>query len=398
MIRNVLIILIGSLLLISLSGCKESKDAEVTSGGGTTGDSRSFQLGFTPWPYEATTTAIDNVYSAIQLNGDIVAHHLQDGVPWVDASNDIDRSGNYNAPYKASIDAEVNSRLSRTQSGKKIYLAIDAISGDRKQLNTNWKWNDLGQTQYPTGWDPVADIDNPVVYNAYANFAVQMIYRFDPEYFNYASELSDILFWDDPNAPTSDRFDKFVTFAQNVYPIIKAYYPNLKVMISVALKTPDSTKMDFLKAHFYKIAPYVDIVGVSTYGYAFYSHSDKGNPNNLPSNWLSQIKDIVGNKPIAITETGWIAENLNIAAYPLIESSTPTFQNDYLNLMFSQADALDTKFIIWFTAYDFDTLWTNTLGQDNLSRIWRDTGLYDENLVARPALATWKKWYGYPVK
>ena len=60
------------------------------------------------------------------------------------------------------------------------------------------------------------------------------------------------------------------------------------------------------------MADYVDIVGVSTYGYAFYNHADKGNPDTLPADWLTQIRVIAPDKPYAVTETGWIAGNLSI--------------------------------------------------------------------------------------
>ena len=34
-------------------------------------------------------------------------------------------------------------------------------------------------------------------------------------------------------------------------------------------------------------------------------------------------------------------------------------------------------------------LWENALGSDDLAAIWRDIGLYDEQLQARSALEVW---------
>ena len=37
-------------------------------------------------------------------------------------------------------------------------------------------------------------------------------------------------------------------------------------------------------------------------------------------------------------------------------------------------------------------MWTDTLGQDNLSKIWKDTGLIDESFNERPGLDTREEW------
>ncbi|MCG8533746.1 MAG: hypothetical protein MI808_01475, partial [Pseudomonadales bacterium] len=63
----------------------------------------------------------------------------------------------------------------------------------------------------------------------------------------------------------------------------------------------------------------------------------------------------------------------------------------YLQILFAEADRLNMQFIIWFSIVDYDALWSGVLGQDDVARIWRDTGLYDENLNARPALTSWQQ-------
>lgn len=35
-------------------------------------------------------------------------------------------------------------------------------------------------------------------------------------------------------------------------------------------------------------------------------------------------------------------------------------------------------------------------GSDDIGRIWRDTGFYDESLNARSAFTQWKKWLALP--
>ncbi len=363
-------------LIISCSNDTQDELSEITDDEST---SRSFYMGFTPWLYEASTQAQNDVYELIQDQGDIVAHHFQQGIPFNDASTFPNFSN-----YESNIQEEINNRINKTNDNKLIYLAIDSLNTDRTDLTDFWGTS--ANMTRPSPWD-TRSFDDTEVITSYTNFALELIARFEPEYFNYAPEISDLMIND------ADKFNEFKTFATQVYNTIKAYYPNLKLMVSIALKEPGSNKMQTATQGFSQIKDYVDIVGISTYGYAFYGHNNAGNPDNLPSNWLSQIQTIAPDKSYAIVETGWIAEDLSVSAYGLSVSSNSSYQESYLTKMFNEANSMNLEAIIWFSSYDFDTLWSDTLGSDDLSKIWKDTGLIDENLNNRDALDTWKNWY-----
>lgn len=348
--------------------------------------SRSFYMGFTPWPYAATAQAITDTYSFINTEGDMVAHHFQQGIPFT-ASDTLD----FNT-FDPAVQNEINDRISKTAPGKVIYLAIDSLNGARDDLADLWE-SDSNMLR-PAPWD-TRSFDDPEVITAYVEFSIAVIEKFRteygtlPEYFNYATEISELMI----NEPA--KFDEFVPFAQTVYSSIKAVYPSIKMMVSIALKTPGSTEMLAAKAGFARIKNYVDVVGISTYGYAFYSHPDKGNPDNLPSDWLTQIKTIAPDKPYGVTETGWIAQNLSIPAYSLNVSGSEAFQEEYLKKLFRECNnEINAEMIIWFTSHDYDTLWTDTLGRDDLSKIWKDTGMISETFAERSSLETWKSWLG----
>ena len=345
--------------------------------------SRPFYMGFTPWLYAATLEARQNVYDFINTEGDIIAHHFQQGLPYT-ASNVAD----FNT-YSQSIKDEINDRIALTERDKTIYVSVDILNTDRDDLA------DLWDTTYnmprPSPWDS-RSFDSAEVIDVYINFSKVIIEKFRsdygalPKYFNYGVEISDLMI----KNPTG--YTKFVTFAETVYTTLKSSYPSIKFMISIAMKSPNSTDMNTVKEKFALLKDYVDVVGISTYGYAFFSHADKGNPDNLPADWLTQIQTIAPNKPYAITETGWIAEDLNIPAYNLNVTSNETYQDNYLKKLFNDASAIDAEFIIWFTAFDYDTLWSETLGGDDLTKIWKDTGLIDETLHPRKSLNTWREW------
>ncbi len=346
--------------------------------------SRSFYMGFTPWPYAATLEAIEDVYDFINSEGDIIAHHFQQGIPFT-ATNTLD----FNT-YNKNIQNEIDGRIAGTASGKVLYLAIDSLNSGRDDLTDLWEEN--ANKPRPAPWDTRGFADVEVI-TAYVNFSLAVIDRFVnyygkvPEYFNYGTEVSDLMI----NSP--GRFADFVVFAQTVYASLKAAYPSMKLMVSIALKSPGSAEMATVQAGFAQIRNYVDVVGISTYAYAFYSHPDKGNPATLPANWLTQISTIAPGKPYGVTETGWIAEDLEIPFYGLSEKGSEAYQDAYLEKLFQECDNdLDAEMIILFTSYDYDTLWVNTLGSDNLSKIWKDTGLISETFTERSALSTWRKW------
>ena len=264
----VMLLAASSLFLSSCGGSSSSDDpASIPT--------RPFYMGFTPWPYDATSSAVDDTYTKIQDNGDIVAHHLDGGIPWQEALS--------GGSYHTNVEAELSTRLNQTQSGKVIYLAVSSLNSDRSNLAGHWSAGTGEPLSSP--WDGYT-FDNPNVISAYINFSLDLIQRFNPSYFNYAIEINELMV----KNPTA--FDGFVTFAQQVYTAIKAAHPSLPIMVSLALKTPGSTEMLTAQAGFARIKDYVDLVGISSYGYVFYSHADKGDPANLPSDWLSQISII----------------------------------------------------------------------------------------------------------
>ena len=241
-------------------------------------------MGFTPWPYDATQMAVDDTNQRIQDNGDIVAHHIMVGVPWEDALN--------RQPYHPNVEAELAGRLQMLQPDKAVFLAIDSLNQGRDGLAPNW--GEAFNEPLPAPWD-TRPFDNLFVAGAYTNFAIDLIGRFQPLYFNYGTEISELML-NDPAA-----FDDYVQFADTTYTVLKAIYPNVEMMVSIAVKSPGSAEMATIAAGFDRIRDFVDVVGISTYPYVFFDHADKGDPDNLPADWLSQIEDLAQGKPIAIT-------------------------------------------------------------------------------------------------
>lgn len=346
---------------------------------------RSFYMGFTPWPYAATVEAVNDTYSKINLYGDIVDHHFMTGIPWQNAYNNVET-------YRINIEGDISDRKTKTVAGKIIYLALDSLNSNRNGIVPYWDadFNEpmANHSGESVNWNTV-DFDSPAVITAFTNFSLYLIDKFDPLYFNYATEISELILND------TAKFNKFKTFAQQVYNNIKASYPNLTILVSVALKHPDSVQAETIKDNMSSLSSWYDMLGISVYPYAFFYHSDSGNPRNLPARWLDQAKDIAGGKPLAITETSWAAEDLNMGApYNFFRASNETYQNEYVDILFTESNALDINFVIWFSVSDYNSLWLSSLN-DEVSKVWRDSGLYSEitsNLTPRASLTTWNNW------
>lgn len=368
-------------VLASLQACGGGSSGTPPQPLPTPTETRSFELGFSPWPYDDSATAINFVYSEVALRGDFIAHHLDAGIPWDEALS--------GTPYPAAVEGEISARLSNTPSDMRTYLALSPLNSSRDGLAEYWA--STANQSLVAPWD-TRRLDDSNVISAYVNFASDLIRRFGPDYFNLGIEVSELAVND------SVAYDELVNFTAAVSADLKAQFPAVQLMISVALKSPDSVEAATIRAELPRLIQYVDVVGVSVYPYVFFEHEDRGDPANLPADWLSQISAIADGKPIAIAETGWAAQNLVIPAFGVDVASDAEKQDAYLEILFAAAESLDARFIVWFFLADFDAFWNGSLQQDPVAQIWRDTGLYDEDLNPRPALDTWMRQLSIPLQ
>ena len=364
------------LILCNLSCSNDDGDGPLSQ------DTRSFHMGFTPWPYAATFEAQDEIYNFINEDADMVAHHLDGGVPWLESLTE-DNFENYGDNLKNEILGRVNQ--TNNMQNKTVYLGVSPFNNLRDSIALYW--NTSTNQSLPSPWDGYS-ISNNAIISAYTNFVDELIKQFDPDYINYAIEANEFYH----NVP-SER-SELIIFLSSVYNELKNRYPNKNFMVSFAMSSPGSTKMNETAEFFNLAHDFIDIVGISIYPYAFYSHANKGNPENLPVDWISQIEIIAPNKPYFVAETGFLGESLAIPAFGLDVTSNEDRQAAYLDILFEEMEDLGTLGVVWFSAYDFDDLWSNLLN-DNLSLIWRDTGLKDGNQNPRKALDTWNERLSY---
>ncbi len=353
-----------------------------SSGDNSEEPSRSFSMAFTPWPYAGTVDAVSDTYTKIQSHGEIINQRIDSGVPSPEAFAN-------QATYHDSVEGDLSQRLLNTSVGIPVILSVCPLNTARNAPADYWA--DGTNLPRPVPWNTY-DFGDPELVSAYVNFLRNLIARFNPDYCNYGIEATEYI----RNNPS--RADDLFGFLQAVYDAIKLTEPDLPLFISVTLQAPGSSDAALIQGYASQIVACSDLLGVSTYGYVFYGHAGSGNPANLPSDWLSQAESYAPGLPIAITETGWLAEDLDIPTYSLIIEGSAAWQAEYVRALLIEADRLNVEFVTWFTVADFDILWQGLLGRDPLAQIWRDTGLYDGNIQSREALDIWETWLRRPIR
>jgi len=341
-------------------------------------DERKFLMGFTPFPFAASEAGFNTGFQIVAEHGDIVAHHYDNGIPWPEM-----RNGAAFDALPQAIQAEWQGRLQRTPAGHKIYLALTPIAISRDQLAPyKAEQEDIPLSTIGEPWASARfnDVDVVLAYRHYVQTAVEY---FRPDFLAIGIEVNLL------NVNRPDLWADYVDLQRQTYEYISALYPSLPVFVSVTANEfyPDITDVDREQhlAYFREIEPYTDYFALSVYPYMSALLT-----NSIPDDYF-EVLDAISTKPVAITESGYVAEFIDLdfgngVAFQF--RGTDALQQQWIEFVLSQAQSRDFRFIINFVNKDYDELCLqiNCVAAD---RIWEDTGLIDENDRERPALQSW---------
>jgi arabinogalactan endo-1,4-beta-galactosidase len=242
--------------------------------------------------------------------------------------------------------------------------------------------------ELPEEWKNL-DFGSRKVQKAFYNHCVFMIETLNPDYFAYGIEV-DLLFRLKP-----ELWDKFLKLARKTYNKLKRKFPDLPVFVT--LYSGPENEVNERVPQIRQILPYTDFIAISTY--PFLTPDPGGNPADIPENWLTKLTELAPEKPVAITETAMSAEDVVIESQNLTIPCNSTWQKRYVNWLMKECNRLEAEFIVWFVPADYDKMWEAIKDSSpEWAILWKDAGLYDEKLEARPALKIWNKWYRRPVK
>jgi hypothetical protein len=333
-------------------------------------------MGFTPFPYEISLEAVNTVYAHLNTDADIINHHFDNGVPWVEALT--------GAPFHQQIVDDWNFRKEKTNANHKVYLSLGPLNFTRNGLAAYRGAAD--NMPLPAPWDTYR-FSQPPVKTAYLNYCKRSIDFFQPDYFNMAIE-GNLLY-----ALNPPLWNDFLEFHQYIFEQLKLAYPDLPVFTSIvgAQLLPD-----FIDGNDHvqqRLAALQLLEHSDYYGISFYPFMSKYLGNPFPEAAWDELFEI-SDKPIAIAETGYPAQtfSMNPGSGLVTVESDQAKQQKFVQDMLEACERRKALFVIQFVIRDYDQLWAEIGSPTDINIAWRDTGLYDENGVGRSALTTWKNY------
>jgi hypothetical protein len=339
---------------------------------------RSFHLGFSPWPWDATAAAVDWTWATVRAEGDLVSHHLEEGVPWPQVAAGVD------TPWPVSYQGLIT-RHRQEGHGRFHLVSINALNVGRDGL-APLRGEQVNQP-LPAPWSGAA-LDSEAVKAAYVNYARRMSAELAPDVLLTGIEVN-LLIEKNPAL-----WPAFVALQCHTYQALKASHPGVPVGVSLfalALLPEWSGEYDLAQQQtaLAQLAPCVDVVAWSVYPYMSSLLADSL-PADFFARFVARLPEGLRGKPMGISESGYPAQTWSLQG--LTWNGTPAKQRDMVALMLSEAQRLDMRFVAWFTVRDYDALWAGALGEDPIALIWRDAGLFDESGLGREALGTWRSW------
>lgn len=352
---------------------------------------RQVQLGFTPFPSELpgpNGEMLLSTYAKINDDADIIAHHLDDGIPWPEAAANMAVEN-----YPNGLQSDWFFRRALTPAGHKVYLAITPIGLNRDALAPyRGEQPDTPLSVLGEPWVS-ANFNDELVKQAFLNHAINAVEFFRPDYLAIGIEANLLL-----QLAPAGSWPAYLELHQETYQALKQRYPSLPILITM---TANELLNGFTNANATEqsqaladIENFTDILGLSWYPFL----SNFGTDQLLPTDTYRRM-DALTNKPIAITETGFPAQfqRLQIADNITVDlNGTPAKQQAFVRELLTAANSRNFRFIIQFASRDYDTL-CDQLECTDFSRIWQDTGLWDEDDVERSALAIWRELLAIPL-
>lgn len=344
---------------------------------------RSCLMGFTPFPYDFSLSAVEETYDIAAKHSDMITFHLDNGVPWSEALAGV--------PFDPHVQEDLRYKSSQAKRFKKVYVSTTPQAHDRLSLAKYW-WKDEN-LPLPDAWKEKSFDDHEVI-AAYSNYCRYLIDFFEPDYFAYGIEVNGNFTLTHPD------YAPFKTLVAEVYATLKKEYPDLPIFLTFQTGSFDVSWEEQQKVN-RDLIQYSDLVGISTYPYLAPNTIESGEANvkDLPKDWFTQMAALAPEKPFAITETGFTAEDFSLKIANINLEGRELWQAEYVDLLLRSINQVNAEFVVWFIVRDYDQGWMTVknagLDADTWS-IWRDTGLLDGNGRSRLGLQVWDRWLGLP--
>lgn len=336
---------------------------------------RSFSMGFTPWPSDLTLKAVNESYSFINNHGDMIAHHLDNGIPWQESLDGKE--------YSKHVKEQWAIRKSKTPSGHKVYLAITPLNFDRNGLAPYW-----GETDNMTLGEPWKSrrLNDQDVKTAYLNYAIRAIDYFGPSYVAIGIESNMII------SKSPAKWNDYLELNRYVYQELKKKYPTLTVFNTIQYEhlrgieeeSKANTRLQISGVK--QLMEHSDILALSTYHYGI-AHNKA-----IPSYFDLAVSY---KKPLAIAEMGAMSKDITIFGKKI--KATEQDQAEFVRFILDNANKNNFLFVVNFVNTDYEKLLSKLPKQvREVSKAWVYTGLARPNGTAKPALGVWDAYLALP--
>lgn len=388
-------ILFAAIALVCASlfmNCTSSNSANDTSGPPAKEqepEPEKTYLGFTPLPPSFNPADQDLVYSRFANDANITAHHFDNGIPWNEALANA-------YPYDTHIMNDWAERKAKTPSTHKVYVAVTPIDIARSNLALYRKnQDDMARMAPFDTYAATQAFNHADVKAAYLNYCRRVINYFQPDFFAFGIEVNLV------RKSSAVTWAKYLELHNYIYQSLKADYPNLPLFASVVgiplLKGYEGHPAEFngaadpAQAYTDSQMTAVNQVLASSdyYAISFYPYASIYYSSPFPATMISTLLNM-SSKPLAIAETGILAQDLPMPSMGLTLIGSETRQHDYFQTLIQEMKARKGKFIINFVAQDYDQLCVDMGGCSDAVKVWMNTGFYSETGAARAVLPMWR--------
>jgi hypothetical protein len=267
----------------------------------------------------------------------------------------------------------------------KLFLSVTPLNEGRNSMEL-YRGEDEDMP-IPDSFRDIA-FNDAIVKKAYLNYCRRAVDYFQPDYFAVGIEVNELFH------NSRQMWSPFVELHKHIYTELKKSYPDLPILFTVSLHNLTNPSWEDRKEQqdeITKLLEFTDIAGISYYPFM-------AGQSERPTEIFDWVKDFT-DKPVAITETGFPAEDIVLKTYGITIPGSPEKQASYFETLLDRAGKDDYLFVIAFLYRDYDALFgkifpeleKRDLTMDIFS-VWRDCGMVDENGTERPALEVWRRY------
>lgn len=364
--------LLSLLILVLLIGCSDKDDDDLPNKCNDPKffneySTKSFYMGFSTWVYAPNLLAINNTYQFINNNSDIYSEQIDNSIPWNAWIN--------NTALPSEFTDDLTRRLDNRIANLPLLLSMSLLNIDRSDLASDI---DGSIPSYNS-------LNDKTIEDAYFKHVDYLVQKFQPKYLVIAIEVNELRIKD------KNKWEEYKLLISEVKMRIKNEYPNLQISESITLHNlfkPEVSNPNEYIDEMVDYANQMEFVAISYYPFF------KGHHTKIEFQTAFDFLHEKIQKPIAFSETSHIAEDLSVSGFNFYAEGNECEQNLYLETLLANAQKQNYKFVIWWAHRDFDELWlTFPDNLKDLGKLWRDTGLLDENGKERIGYNTWEKIY-----